>query len=125
MAVANTVASKGGTVVSADPNFTVTKEIRNRKDGVYLFLKYTIGTSGGLTISFKTYNKGGILTATDGYSVIQLTAAAIAACSYTIAAAGKYKIPIPLTQYDDTLEVTIVFGGATADGVVQADILEA
>jgi hypothetical protein len=124
---ANVVSSSNGTAAAtvSDTTFTVTKEVRNTKDGIFLFLKYTIGSSSGLTITFATKSKNNSLTDTDAYSIIQLSGSAISALSYNISASGNYKIPIPLCLFDDTLVVTIVFTTTGGTGIVVADIMEA
>jgi len=124
---ANTVTSSNGTAaaVVSDTTFTVTKEVRNTKDGVFLFLKYTLGSSGGIALTFATKSKNNSLTDGDEYSVIQLTGAVISALSYSVAASINCKIPLPLCQFDDTLVVTIVFTTTGGTGIVVADIMEA
>jgi hypothetical protein len=120
---ANTCTSTNGTVAGSDPTFTVTKSVQNREEGVFLYLKYTIGTSAGLTITVETINP--TLSATDLYKIVQLSGNAMSALTYTIAAAGNYKIPIPLSQFDATIKITIVAGSAGKDAVIVANIMEA
>ncbi len=119
---ANTCTSKTGTMTGSDPGFVLTQDVRNKKTGVFLFLKYTIGTSGGLTVTIRTIVKH--LSSTDLYQAILLTGAAVSALSYTIAASGNYKIPIPLALPDDVASIAIVFGSAGKDAAVVANILE-
>jgi hypothetical protein len=121
---ANTCTSGTGTVTGTDPSFTLTQSVRNTREGVFLFLKYTIGTSGSITLTFTTKCVTSALTATDAYSIVQLSGSAVSALTYTISAAGNYKIPVPLSQFDDTLLVAITFGSAATDGAVAANILE-
>lgn len=121
---ANTCTSKTGTVSGTDPNFKLVQNVRNRESGCYLYLKYTLESSGGLTLTLKTSNATGHLTSTDEYSLITLTGAAISGLTYTIAAGGNYRIPITLGPYDDSIAITIVAGSAAGSGVIVADILE-
>ena len=121
---ANTCTSPTGTMTGTDASFTLTQSVRNRREGAFLFLKYVIGTSGSITLTFSTKCTTSALTATDAYKIVQLSGSAISALSYTISAAGNYKIPIPLSQFDDTLIIGIVFGSAGADASVVANILE-
>jgi hypothetical protein len=122
---ANTCTSGTGTVAGTDQNFTLTQKVYNRKDGVFLFLKYTIGTSGSLTLTFTTKSAQSNLTSTDAYSIIQLSGSAISALTYTISASGNYKIPIALSHYDDTIVVALTLGSSGADAAVNANIVEA
>ena len=121
---ANTCTSTTATVASADPVFTVTKSMRNREDGCFLYLKYTLGTSASIAITIATKCLTSSITATDAYSIVSLSGSALSALSYTISAAGNYKIPIPLSQYDDTIIVTITYNAAAQSGAVVANILD-
>ena len=121
---ANLLTSTTATVAGTDPTFTVTKSVRNRKDGCFLYLKYTLGTTTSLTITIATKCKTSSITATDAYSIVQLSGSTIGALSYTIVAAGNYKIPIPLSQFDDEIIVTMAYNAAASDGVVVANILD-
>lgn len=121
---ANTCTSTTGTITGSDPSFVLTKNVRNREEGVFLYIKLTIGTASSLTVSFSTKCTTSSITATDAYSIIKLSGAAISALSYTISATGNYKIPVPLCEYDDTLIVTLTLGSASADAVIVANILD-
>jgi len=120
---ANTCTSATGTMAGTDPTFTLTQRVANIKDGCFLYLKYTIGSSGGLTITVETINKK--LSATDLYGIIQLSGSAISDLTYTIAGTGNYKIPIALCQHDDTIKITIVAGSAGGSGAIVANLMEA
>ena len=122
---ANTLTSTTATVAGTDPTFTVTKLVFNRDQGCFLYIKYSLGTSTSITVTLSTKCKTSSLTATDAYSIVQLSGSSISALSYVIVAAGNYKIPIPLCQFDDELTVTIVFNAANQGGAVVADILDA
>ena len=118
----NVCTSSTGTVTGTDPNFTLTRAVRNRREGVFLYLQLTAGTTGGITIGIGTICRN--LSATDVYSAAFLTTAAVTALSFTIAATGNYKIPIALSQFDDTVVITITPTSAAADGVIVANIME-
>jgi galactitol-specific phosphotransferase system IIB component len=125
---ANTCASSTGTVSGTDPNFVLTKRVANRKDGVFLYLKYTIGTSTTLTIAVKTICAS--LSATDTYRTVQTAGTTMTAQTYVIYASGistseNFKIPIALSQHDDTLIITITPNTGGVDAVLVANIMEA
>ena len=122
---ANTATSTTGVISGTDPSFVLTQSVRNRRDGAFLFLKYTIGTSGSLTITITTKCVTSSITATDAYSIVQLSGSSITPLTYTITAAGNYKIPIPLSQFDDSILIALALGSAAADAVLTANILEA
>ena len=122
---ANACTSSTGTVTGTDPSFILTRSVRNRNDGVFLYIKYTIGSAGALTITFTTKCVTSSITATDAYSIVQLSGSAISALTYTISASGNYKIPVPLCQFDDTLIVALTPTNAAGSGTIVANILEA
>ncbi len=122
---ANTCTSTSGTAAGTDPTFTVTQSIRNRKEGVYAFVKYTIGTTTALTLTLTTkcVTQSETITTTDAYSVVSVSGTALSALTYVISAAGNYKIPIALGPFDDTLVITAVFTGTAASGAAVINIL--
>ena len=121
---ANACSSSTGTVAGTDPNFTLTRKTRNRNEGVFLYVKYTIGSAGALTLTFTTKCATSSITSTDAYSIVQLSGSAISALTYTISASGNYKIPVPLSQFDDELIVSIVPTNAAGSATIVANILE-
>ncbi len=120
---ANTCTSSTSTITGTDPNFTLTHKVYNKEDGVFLYVKYTIGTTTSLVITPKTICQK--LSSTDQYNLVSESSMTLSALAYTLTAAGNYKIPIPVTQHDETLVITLVLSGAGLDAAVVANIMEA
>ncbi len=120
---ANICTSSTSTITGTDPNFTLTHKVYNKEDGVFLYVKYTIGTTTSLVITPKTICQK--LSSTDQYNLVSESSMTLSALAYTLTAAGNYKIPIPVTQHDETLVITLVLSGAGLDAAVVANIMEA
>ncbi len=126
MAAAGTLTSSTGIVAGTDPTFTLTQSVRNLDKGVYLWLKYTAGTSTSLTLTFETKCESSpVLTSTDKYKISSVAGTSLSTLTYIItsANAGNYKIPITLGPYDDWVVVTLVYNTAGTTGVSVANIL--
>lgn len=118
---ANTITSTGNTVAGTDPNFTINHKIQNWKDGVVVYVDYTVGTSAGLTLTFKAINPN--ISTTSLYQIEQVAAdGSVAAVTFTIGAAnGKYRLALPLRLGEKEVQVVAVFGSSGKDGAAVID----
>lgn len=120
---ASTCTSATGTVTGTDPDFVLTRTIKNRKDGVFFYIKVAFGgTTTAVTIVCKTICE--LLSSSDTYNVIQASGAAISALTYIISVAGNYKIPLALGQYDDKVVLTITPNTTAGTATIVANVME-
>ena len=120
---ASTCTTQTGAITGTDPNFTLTRTVKNRKDGIFLYLKFsTTGTATGLTIVCKTINER--LSATDVYNAVQADGSALTPLTYTLGV-GNYKIPLALSQYDDKVVLSITPSTTGGDATIVANVMEA
>lgn len=124
---ANSVTSYTGTVTSADPAFIVAHKMK-ANSGVVLMIKYTLGTSTSITITFDvlnpSLNSNANLTSTDKYRMISLSGTTVSSYTMVISAAGNYRIPLAITSSESIIYANITFNQAGVDGVVIADFVE-
>ncbi len=110
---ANSVTSSTGTV-AGDLSYVLFK-LDNIKEGVNLYVKYTIGTSTSFTLAPRVIVE--TLSSTDEFPTVFLSADSITlnAQTYTKNAAGNFRIPISIAIGETYLKVyTTITGGADA-----------
>ncbi len=117
----NTCTSTTATISGTDPNFVLTRKINN-PEGAILYIKYTIGTSVTLTLTFGLINP--LLSSSDIYKEVSLSGTALSAYTMVISSAGNYRIPLSVLDSEKSLVITLTLGGG-ADAVVVANIVEA
>lgn len=110
---ANTCTSTTATVAGTDPSFTATYLTYNHYEGAMFYLKYTIGTTTSVTVTFTTIDPN--LSATDQYKTVSLSGSTVTQTTYIFTAAGNYRIPVPLTIGEQKVIASVVFSGAGLD----------
>jgi hypothetical protein len=121
---ASTCTTQTGAITETDPNFVLTRTVKNRKDGIFLYIKLAFaGTTSAVTIVCKTINER--LSATDQYNIVQASGAVLSPLTYILSAAGNYKIPLALSQHDDKVVLTITPNTTGGDATITANVMEA
>lgn len=90
-------------------------------EGFYVYINYTKGTETALKISIESMDKE--VDSTNYFQHVKADSAyALTALYYTLAASGRYRIPITVSPYEQKLRLTFAETAGTPSGTVGCDI---
>jgi len=108
--------------VTTDTVFSVTYPTYNHGEGVIFYIKWTAGTTTAVSITFATIVP--ILSSTVNYNTISLSGSTVVKTTYILAAAGNYRIPVPLAQAEQTVVATVTVTATGGTGVLVCDFID-
>jgi hypothetical protein len=124
---ANTVTSSSGTSVatSTDVGFTVTHTGRNYKNGIYLYISYTVHAGGTVTLTFDVLNPN--ISSTVYYRMEEVKDAdgTVSAVTFSLAAAdGNYRLFVPMHANETLLRVNATLQTTGHDSILDVEFME-